>query len=201
MSKTRQIILRQGETLRTLAARELNTAARWYELAELNDLRMPYITETFAEADRIPGTAIWGDTILVPWFGNAERVKSPPAVFGTDVKVRNGKLAADAGDLALVSGADNAVQALGNRIKTMRGELTYHPYYGSLVSLALGLPNGPFSNIMATSWVQEAIKEEPRISSIDRLWAEATSDVVNIGVQVTMVGDNTPLDLNLVFNP
>lgn len=202
MSKVRQIVVRQGDDLRAIAARELGDATRWTELAALNDLRMPFIVNTFRPAERLAGTKIWGDTLLIPWETNAARVPSPTSNFGIDIALPHGQLTATTGgDLATVQGRDNIVQALGHRLHTLRGELTYHPAYGSHVSLALGLPSGPFSALMAAAWAQEALVEDPRLARVLAVDGQADGDALRVSASVVAVDDNTPIDFNLVLNP
>ncbi|WP_295455819.1 DUF2634 domain-containing protein [uncultured Thiodictyon sp.] len=202
MSRVKQATIGQGDDLRALAQRELDDAARWVDLARLNDLRLPFIVASYKSADRLPHTAIWGDTILIPWVGNSARVPTPIDNFGVDLALPHGRLAATAsGDLALVVGADNVVQALSHRIRTPRGEITYHPEYGSHVALALGLPTQPFISLMAATWVYECLAEEPRIARVLAVDARASGDALQVAAQIDMVGANTPIDLNMVLNP
>lgn len=202
MSKVRQIAVRQGDDLRAIAARELGDATRWTELATLNDLRLPFIVNSYRLTDRLPHTLIWGDTLLLPWETNAARVPSPTSNFGIDIALPHGQLAATAGgDLATVQGRDNIVQALGHRLRTLRGELPYHPAYGSHVALALSLPAGPFSSMMAAAWAQEALVEEPRLARVLAVDGHADGDVLRVAASVGAVDDNTPIDFNLVLNP
>lgn len=202
MSRVRQYRLQQGDDLRTVAAREYGDPTRWTELARLNDLRIPFVVESFRAADRLPHTAIWGDTLLVPAEQNGARTPSPRSLFGADLALVRGQLTATPdGDLALVEGADNLSQAMSNRIRTMRGELTYHPRYGCHVGLAVGLPTMPFASLMAAAWVHEALSEEPRIARIRALDARVAGDIMQVAATVEAVGSNSAIDFNLVLNP
>lgn len=201
MSRSRVLTLQQGEDLRAIAARELGSAERWVEIARLNHLRLPFVIASYKPADRLPHTLIWGDSYLLPWPANASL---PPTVVGThglDLALDHGQLQVSQGDLATISGEDNIQQALRHRLKTLIGELTYHPRYGCNVNLALGLPTAPFSSLMASAWVNEALKAEPRIFQIHAVKAEVAGDTIRVAAKVTLVGDNGPMDLNLVLNP
>jgi phage baseplate assembly protein W len=199
--RVRQVRVEQGDSLRTIAARELGNPLRWAELIVVNNLTLPFIVPSARTADRLPNTLIWGDYILVPWGSNARRTPTPHNTLGTDLDLTNGSLSVQAGDLGVVSGRDNMVQSLRNRIMTLRNELVTYPRYGSTARLALGLANGPFMEVLASGWVYEALQEEPRIEVIDSVKATAMGDVLSIAVQVTLVGENTPTDFNLVLNP
>jgi len=202
MSRVKQIRVEQGDSLRGIALREYGDPTRWVELARLNGLRLPFIVESHRPADRLLNTAIWGDTILIPWESNGARAATPLSMFGADVALARGRLGVtDDGDIALVAGTDNIVQALSHRVRTLRGELVYHSRYGCHVTLALGLPTMPFASLMAAAWVHEALVEETRIASVRAVDARATGDILHVAASVDMVGDNTPVDLNLVLNP
>ena len=44
-------------------------------------------------------------------------------------------------------------------------------------------------------------REEPRVAVIDAVTASSSGDALVVSARVTLVGDNTPVDLNLVLNP
>lgn len=201
MSQSKQVRIQQGDDLRAIALRELRDPSRWAELSTLNGLRHPYIIDSYKAQDRLPHTVIWGDTILVPAVTNAARAPTAASTFGVDIGLVGGKLATLDGDLATLAGGDNLVQALSNRIKTLRGELVYHAEYGSSVSLALGLQAKPIIELMAGAWAVESLREEPRLSSIEAVQASASGDILRVAARVMAANDNTPTDVNLVLNP
>ena len=202
MSQTKQVEVIQSDTLRTIALRELGDATRWPELATLNDLRMPFIVASFREADRLEHTLIWGDSLLVPWESNSAQIPSPTSNFGIDVALPKGRLSEnDGGDLHVISGSANLIQALSNRVKTQRSEMVYHPKYGCNVSVALGMRAIPMVNLMAAAWTYEALLEEPRVSVVQSVEATAQGDSLLVNARVLGTNDNTPVDLNLVLNP
>jgi phage baseplate assembly protein W len=201
MSQTRQIEVVQGDSLRAIAARELGDATRWAELAQLNQLRLPFLVESYHPEDRLPHTIIWGDRILIPWDSNGAVIPTPVSTLGIDIKLAAGRMVAVNGDLALVSGPENLIQAINHRIKTVLGEMIHHPRYGCLVSLALGLPTIPFASLAAANWVYEALREEPRIALIEAVDAYVEGDQIRVAARVLSVDNNTAIDLNLVLNP
>lgn len=202
MSRTRVVTLQQGEDLRAIAARELGSATRWTELARLNDLRLPFIVPSYRPVDRLPHTLIWGDALLIPWPANAALPPTAISTHGLDVVLTHGQLQTTAeGDVATVGGTSNLIQALTHRIKTLLGELTYHPRYGCNVTLALGLPTAPFAGLMASAWVSESLRAEPRVFQIHYVTADVAGDTIQVAARITLVGDNSPTDFNLVLNP
>jgi len=202
VSKVKQVEIQQGDDLRSIALRELGNPVRWTELASLNDLRLPFITESFRVDDRISHTLLWGEQILIPWETNSARVPTPISNFGTDIGLPAGRLSATgSGDLFTVSGRKNIVQALSHRVKTLRSEMVYHPEYGCHVSLALGMTALPMVTLMAAAWVYETLVEEPRLSIVQSVDATAHGDRLAVEALVSGVNDNTPIDFNLVLNP
>ena len=202
MSRTRILTLQQGEDLRAIATRELGSAARWSEIARLNNLRLPFITASYLPADRLSHTLIWGDRFLIPWPSNASLPPTAISTHGLDVAMIHGQChATSSGDLATIGGVDNMVQALSHRLRTLLGEMVYHPRYGCNVTLALGLPTAPFSSLMAAAWVSEALRAEPRVFQIHYVTADVAGDTIRVAARTTLVGDNSPTDLNLVLNP
>jgi phage baseplate assembly protein W len=202
MSRTRVLTLQQGEDLRAIATRELGSATRWVEIARINNLRLPFIIASYRPADRLPHTLVWGDQFLIPWSANADLPPTMLSTYGRDVAMDHGQFqSTPGGDLATVGGVENMTQALTHRVRTLLGELTYHPRYGCNVILALGLPAAPFSSLMASAWVQEALKAEPRVFQIHYVKAEVAGDTILVTARLTLVGNNSPTDLNLVLNP
>lgn len=200
MSRVRQIRVQQNEDLRAIAARELRDPTRWPEIAALNQLRLPFVVASWRPEDRQPGTVIWGDAIAVPWEIPGGFATRPSDLYGADVALSGGQVTFTAtGDLTTVVGRENLTQALSHRIKTLRGELVDHPRYGCHVSLALGLPTRPFASLMAAMWVHEALREDARIANVLGVDASVEGDTIRVAARVDAVGDNSPLDLNLVL--
>ena len=201
MSRVKQARVEQGDSLRTIAARELGNPLRWTELIGLNDLTLPFVVPSARADDRLPNTLIWGDVVLVPWDSNARAAPTPTTNLGIDLDLTGGALQGRNGDLGVVAARDNLIQALRHRVMTLRNELVHDPAYGCSVRLALGLANGPFLEVLGAAWVYEALREEPRVAVIDAVTASSSGDALVVSARVTLVGDNTPVDLNLVLNP
>lgn len=196
---TKSVKVLIGESLRTIALRELGDAMRWVELADINNLRPPYIVESINGLDRLKNTVIWGDSIIVPIGTAAAISQSPVDILGKDVELSGGEFMFLNGDLSTLSGADNLRQALKHRINTDIDELITHPDYGCNASVAIGMGVVPIVAMMLAGYIQRALKQEPRIATIDNIKAASSGDAINIDVSVTSVGDNTAVDLNLVF--
>lgn len=175
-----------GDTLQSIALRELGSATDWANLAWLNGLVPPYLTDSPGEA-RV-GVLVTGTTIRIPApTAQVDANVSPDEVFLTDIALVNGKLEFSNGDVALVSGRDNLKQAISNRVVTDHGELPYHGLYGANLGRLVGSINGPARGLVAASYVEDALGEEARIQSITSIKATADGDRLNI------VGEVVPI--------
>lgn len=65
MSSFIKHIIVQGETLQSVAQDELGDYSQWYSIAQLNNLKYPYIVDTVAE--KLAGTNVltFGDTLMI----------------------------------------------------------------------------------------------------------------------------------------
>lgn len=169
-----------GDTLQRVAAREMGDANRWYELAWLNDLASPYLT------DRPEGAT---DAVLLT--GSLIRVPAPTGintdateraqVYERDCKMVRRRLVDDGnGDIAVAAGTDNLTQQLSHRIDTPRGQLTRHPEYGCLVWQLQGKVTGPTASLLGAQYVKSAVEADYRVSSVISSTAEVTGDATRI---------------------
>jgi phage baseplate assembly protein W len=200
MASTRWSVVQAGDTLRIIALRELGDALRWIEIANLNDLRPPYIIASLDPNERTRGTLVWGDRLLLPSGTATADVTRYEDLYGTDIDLTAGQLSTDAsGDLALVAGGDNLVAALDRRIRTRTGDLPAHPRYGCDVAAILGFKLRPVSLLLGAGFIRAAVRDEPRIASVDNVTANASGDAALYGITARPIGGETPVTLNLVF--
>ncbi len=105
------------------------------------------------------------------------------------------------GDLATVSGRENLVQAILNRLFTRRGELTGlgHPRYGSRLHLLIGEPDNARTRGRAAIYVRECLAREPRIAEVSavELAPPSGDGVLGITLAVRPVGRADDLTLRL----
>ncbi len=169
-----------GDTLQAIALRELGDASRWPELVSFNGLRPPFITDDATLAG--PGVLLTGKLIRVPAATPASvTTTDADELFETDAALTDGSLtASDGGDFALVAGIDNLRQALGHRLETSRGELAFHPDYGSLLRRIVGTVNGPTAGLLASSYAREAVALDPRVARVKSSDATVSGDVVRV---------------------
>jgi LysM repeat protein len=200
----RKVDTNRGDTLQKVAARELGDASQWPDLATLNGLIPPYITDDPTQV--APGIILSGTTLNVPAPAPVpSAVSDSESLFGTDLALDktgqgvswNGLLTADdSGDFATLSGPDNLSQALENRIVTRPGELLFHLPYGCKVFDLLGAGNGPIAGQLAATFVSQAIKSDARISSVKGVTATITADSQSIAATaITTAGKSLPVGI------
>jgi len=78
------------------------------------------------------------------------------------------------GDIAIISGKDNVLQSIVNRLNTRKGELSElgHPEYGSDLEDVIGMPNTPDTLRIIETYVRDALRDERRIESVLRVEAK-----------------------------
>ncbi len=195
----RQVRIRQGDTLQSIAQRELGKAERWVDLISLNALVSPYIVDSLDDYETTPET---GRVLLA---GMWIRVPSPPRpfttvldpddIFGTDIKLSLGLLeAAEDGDYLLVAGEPNLTQALQNRIDTPEGELIWHPYYGSALYRLLGRQGSNGNQLLAQAYAARTLRSDGRVSQVKNLTTKLVGDQLQIGGTVVAIdGRSLPI--------
>jgi len=177
--------IRYGDDLRRLSLRELGTAARWVELATLNSLRPPYIVQT--ETERVDGVLVAGDLIKVPsQSAYVSADADPDGVFGRDLLIERGQLGADGGDLAIVGGMDNLLQALKTRLQVVKRELAYHPEYGNFAPQLKGGKLSPAVASLAAMYAKSSLLEDSRV-------AEASCTATIEGTALRIVSQVVPI--------
>lgn len=189
-----------GDTLSRLALRELGDASRWTDLANLNDLREPYIVATLQERVAQPKTLAYGDRIKIP---NQRRqtvaVTDLDALYGKDVGLWNRQFRVASGDIQVRSGLDNLAQAIVHRIYTDPGEILRHAWYGCNARQVLGEKLNDVVRLLTQAFIVEALREEPRIASITRAEIQSGPDWIGISVLANPIDGSAPVEANLVL--
>jgi phage baseplate assembly protein W len=109
-------------------------------------------------------------------------------------------------DLAITAGLDNLTQAIANRLKTRRGELSDlgHPTYGSRHHELIGEPNVPRTRNLIKLYILQALRDEPRIERVVRASVRAEHDPpresVRVEIEVRVTGQAEPLNLVVPFS-
>lgn len=201
MNNHREYTIQYGDTLQSLSARFYNDARRWLDIARYNDLDYPYITNTPSGQ---PKVRTIGDTILIPLDPDVEQ---RPVVdnwidefCGEDFALHNDFGNDIYGDLATVVGLENLALALTHRFETERGELIYHPEYGSNLHMFVGRTE-PFINKMIELEILETAYQDPRVEHIEVRFLERSGRKLMVECLITVVGQETPsvVPLNLTL--
>lgn len=181
-----------GDSLRSIALRELGDAARWTELAQVNELRPPYISDQTG-----PGILSFGDKIMVPAATVVPADTDPNSLYGIDVRVTDRSLMVADGDFAIVSGIPNLAQALTHHVMVEKRELAFHPQFGSYVRSLLGRGNGPTAGLLAAFYVKSALIEDKRVAEVTECSADATGDQIAVRAVVVPV-TSKPMELRIL---
>lgn len=190
----------RGDTLQVIALRELGDATRWADLANINNLLPPYLTDDAGQAsDRV---LLTGSLIVIPALTpvaqDAEGT-GPDDLYKLDLGLINGRLEANEdGDFAVFDGRANLRQALKHCIITERGELMFHPEYGCLVRKLIGTVNGPTASVLAAQYVRSTLRADPRVQQVLSSTAEVIGDTINVvAVVMPIVGQSIKIDVSI----
>lgn len=141
----RQLKYESGMTLERIAQKELGDSSRWGEIAEVNGLKAPYVTEDYSSTAE--GVLKPGDTYLIPTPARNGFSQVPPAKeikttvglseleksLGTDLKLTGDfdLSLSNSGDLDVISGAPNMGQAVILKLAYNKGEVMRYPEIGA----------------------------------------------------------------------
>lgn len=161
-------IIRIGDTLMDIAARELGNFDRWIEIATLNNLQPPWIgpltTETIAG---------WGTKLIMPGPGTTaaaggQKISYSQDFLGTDLYIGpiNGSMPAWNGDFQTITGINNLSWALGRRLQTAMGTLIYHRTYGSRIPAEIGQVQDSQTASHIKAYGTSALMSDPRVQAV-----------------------------------
>lgn len=175
-----------GDTLRRVALREMGDASHWIDIALINGLVEPYLTDDASQVR--PGVLLTGSTLLVPASQSTDALSTnPDELFGSDICLNDGKFVFSDGDLATSSGEKNIVQAIRHRLSTEKQALLYHPTYGCYTHMLRGRGNGPITVQLAAFYARSALLEDPRVADVVKCTAEAVGDQLRIDADVAPI--------------
>lgn len=205
--------IQAGDTIHHVARRTMGHADQWWVLVRFNSLDYPYIDTSVDVATTYPGKTVFGTgaTLLLPdgfrssdtrnAFAEAS-VEQYRLLLGVDFSLD------DAGDLeanvrtedwATMAGIKNLLQALTHRLLTRKGELAYHPSYGSHLERHIGQPLDEARAGLIRQEVRETLLDDPRIVGITWLRIDHLSDHLDIQLEAQVIGANTTVPLNLIL--
>lgn len=125
------------------------------------------------------------------------------SIYGVDIKIENGDLVINSsGDFDYVDGLDCVSQAITNKLYTEKGELLYNDIYGLAMSKFIGLKNTPKQQEYMKLQIQECLRQDPRIETIDYIRLFPRNDnpyVIDINIQCKPILSENRININLVY--
>lgn len=200
--------LRPGDSLWTLAERHLGEPARWSDIAALNALSPPYISD-----QGLPGTLKVGETILIP---STVAPSSGPTVaqvggesvyldrlFGTDLQIAEDDedktlydfvidVEGGSTDFKVVTGIDNLMQGLAVRAVNERGTILAAPNVGHAALKPVG--REAIDVDIGRLRLGAAIEADPRIARVTKVERLPSSpDAVICDITAVPLGFDRPV--------
>lgn len=183
----RWVDTQRGDTLQIVASREMRDASRWIDIALLNGLQSPYLTD---DPDDVTATVLLtGARVMVPSGAPQVAIIADPAsVFGADIALSKGSITVTAsGDWATVSGVPNLQAAIEHALATHVGDLIWHRRYGCNIYRLLGRPGSPQRNTLGAFYASRTIAADPRIYDVGTVTAQITADQIVIAASPTAI--------------
>lgn len=200
-------VVRQGDTIRSVAERLLGNSQNWKDIVLLNELVPPYISQV-----KRPGVLVPGDKILYP----QSKAAPPPelthavhgqddpeflseAAYGRDIRLTShldadhGVERVDAdiderGDLATITGVPNVHQAIRIKFSTERGQLKSHPFFGAR------FPKGRKGDLRTFDEFRintiATLLSDPRIENVKNLVITTTGDILHVFADLKVTDAN-----------
>lgn len=202
-----------GDNIRKLAKRLLGNAARWKSLVIVNDLKSPYVSPDGDGVDVLRP----GDYVLYPTKKSSRTAVASESVgklrtvspieerLGRDIKISSPTSAGGLtlfdvvvdgnGDIAMVDGTDNMVQAVRIKFETEQGELALHPFFG--IKFPLGVKaSGASSFIEFDVNARGTLLSDQRIDSISQLDIEFVGNTLEVRGGVVVKGFDSGLSFD-----
>lgn len=191
----RFVKIHHGDTLQKIALREMGDTTQWSNLAYLNNLVPPFVTDdpVLASAQVL----LSGSMIMLP-SASTYTVTDPTAVYGADCLLSNGDLVADNGDFKVVSGLPNLEQAIGNVLQTAPGDLMFLPTYGCRARSMIGEKNTAVASLLSAQFIKDALLADPRIQAVPDVTVRVAGDALNVDATVNpIMGVTLPVSTSI----
>jgi hypothetical protein len=146
-----------------------------------------------------------GERILLPIAasdsGNILDKNYASSLYGSDIALsHDGKLNLVNGDLATVSGFDNAYQALRFRAELPFGSFIIHTDEGNRCFYLLGEPVRPETALRASAFVKDALETDPRVDGVIDVQANISRpDTIEISALVQLSRTKERVTINTVL--
>jgi hypothetical protein len=185
-----------GDTLQSVAHREMEDASLWSSLVWLNGLRPPYLSSSGLHPGVADGTVIlMGGAIKIPARAARSTATSATEAFGTDIYLKDGLLSVDSqGGLVACSGVPNLKQALELRLRNGFGCLPFHPRYGNSAHRLRGEKGNENAQLLALRYCEETALADPRVRGVSGGEVSLVGDAIRVNI-TALVDDGTTLKL------
>jgi len=209
-SSVKELTIKGGDTLESISAKVLGDPDRWVELVTLNNLIPPYLSDTPSSDPRIKSVS---DKILIPLFDSNSPVRTNfnsknfnftrnlselDKFLGIDLRLNldsHDLMITNSNDYSLVSGSENAAQALFIKLGLEKGSLKRYPEIG------LGLQVGTKSRTrMAASFrteIARSVLTDPRFVDIKDVYFEMIGGQVKFNLTPVIADMNLSVPLKL----
>ena len=207
-NSSRAVVILGGDTIQTLAARELGDPDRFKDIVILNNLRAPYIDDLGGN-----GVLSVGDKILIPQSSQQEStgvkrnkqfeisrlLNETEKDLGVDIRLDNNNDLAvgNNGDLDLIAGVDNLSQAILIKLNLEPGGLKRH------LTLGVGLPIGRKVTTSLLSEIRSnligSLSSDLRIDSVPflELKQEGGTTIINAVLRIKDLNLPIPLPITV----
>lgn len=204
---TKSIIMPGNTDLEQLALEELNDPTRWIEIAELNDLRAPFVVQDLS--DTRSNIIRPGESLLIPQniveglptipkgapnrlvAGLSEIEKS----LGVDLKVNDefDLIIMNSGDVDMIAGLQNMAQAVVLKLGYERGELRNHP------TLGIGVQVGSKFNTLEEirDRILDSLLQDPRVETITGLSLRRDGPALFLNFEIIIKRVDNPIPLQV----
>lgn len=198
--------VRMNDNLMDMANRELGSFEQWRNIATLNGLIPPYISNT-----KSPGVAVPGDQLFLPTpnGGPVPQATTPPSYvnnyLGVDLYLGpiNQQMLPWTGDFQVISGYQNLAFSLGRRLQTALDSLIYHPDFGSRIPPEVGSINDQSIAGVLEAYTTSCLTSDPRVAKVTSINVQIQQ---NTGFQITATVlpnglGQSEVTVNEVFGP
>lgn len=203
----KEITMPTGVSLERLSLEQLGTASRWQEIVELNQLKAPYVTQDLS--DTREALVKPGDKILIPQpvifgFGSTptnretfinESLTEVERNLGIDLKLNefNDLDFTNKNDINLVTGAENAAQAILMKLAIEKGEILDHPGLG--VGLQIGQKTPVITEVQSD--IINTLTQDSRFEEVRDLSIRQNGGTFEVRLLVKIKNIDIPIPLNI----
>ncbi|CAK0758496.1 hypothetical protein CCP1ISM_830002 [Azospirillaceae bacterium] len=206
-SSVNEVVIAPGQSVEDLATQYLDDFSRWPEIVQLNNLIPPFITDSSTNS-RIKA---YGQRIMIPSDDGQidtnvivvredkfnKKLTETEKRLGIDIKLNDqfDFILNNNNDYEVITGGNNAGQAIRIKFNLTKGDLRYHKTIGIGVPIGEKITNAD----MLYDEIVNTILQDPRFEKINDfdLMIDGGTIVVKLNLNVVESATPVPLTLNL----